>query len=208
MGTEVRKVLQAICNRISNQLVFAHIIEEEEQPIYDYGLYLTLMTMITVSTILILGFLGGNIDLTLVFIFVIASMRHYTGGYHANHYWQCYLLSCMSYCAVIYLVSNRIVLDTAIFLVIGGIAMIYNLAIGSLNSDKNPKTPEEMIFRTKKARFIFMLYDIVSLVGMFFNWGEIAIWLIIVWSQVIVMISLLSTQIQRRYFKWKLKKQC
>ena len=199
-------MLQAICNRISNQLVFAHIIEEEEQPIYDYGLYLTLMTMITVSTIIILGFFWGKINLTLVFIFVIASMRHYTGGYHANHYWQCYLLSCMSYCAVIYLASNRILLGTVFLAVIGGIAMIYNLSIGSLNSDKNPKTLEEMILRTKKARFIFILYDIVSLVGIFFNLGEIAIWLVIVWSQIVVMISLLISQIQRRYFKWKLKK--
>lgn len=208
MKSEVKKVLQAICNRISNQLVFARIIEEKDRPIYDYGIYLTLMTMLTVSTIIILGFFWGKIGLTLVFIFIIASMRHYTGGYHANHYWQCYLLSCMSYCAVIYLASNTIMLNTMFLPVIGSIAMIYNLAIGSLNSDKNPKTPQEMILRMKRARYIFILYDIVSLTGIFFNLGEIAIWLIIVWSQIIVMFSLLITQIQRRYFKWKLKRQC
>lgn len=201
-------MLQTICHHISNRLVFSRIIKNEDQPIYDYGIYLTLMTIITTSTIAVLGFLLGKIGLTIVFLFVLASMRHYTGGYHANRYWQCYLLSCMSYCAVMYLVSNKILQDTILLSVIGIIAMMYNLVIGSLNSDKNPKTQEEMVLRKKRARFIFILYNFVSLVGVLFNLGEIAIWLVMVWSQVIVMISLLSTQIQRRYFKWKLKRQC
>ncbi len=204
---EVKKMLQTICNHISNQLVFAHIIKKEEQPIYDYGIYLTLMTVITTSTIVVLGFLWGKLSLTIVFLFVLASMRHYTGGYHANRYWQCYLLSCMSYCAVMYLVSNNILQDTMLLPTIGIIATLYNLAIGSLNSDKNPKTQEEMMLRKKRARLILILYNIVSLVGILFNLGEIAIWLVIVWSQIIIMISLLTTQIQRRYFKWKLKRQ-
>lgn len=205
---EVKKMLQTICNHISNQLVFAHIINKEEQPIYDYGIYLTLMTVITTSTIVILGFLWGKLGLTMVFLFMLASMRHYAGGYHANRYWQCYLLSCISYCVVMYLVSNKSLQDTILLSVMSIIAMIYNLAIGSLNSDKNPKTSEEMVLRKKRARFFFILYGFVSLVGILFNLGEMTIWLVMVWSQVIVMISLLITKIQRRYFKWKLKRQC
>ena len=201
-------MLQTICHHISNRLVFAQVIKKEEQPIYDYGIYLTLMTIIITSTIAVLGFLFGEIGLTIVFLSVLASMRHYTGGYHANRYWQCYLLSCMSYCAVMYLVSNKILQDTILLSVIGIIAMIYNLVIGSLNSDKNPKTQEEMVLRKKRARFFFILYGFVSLVGILFNLGKVDIWLVIVWSQVIVMISLLITQIQRRYFKWKLERQC
>ncbi|ADZ83611.1 accessory gene regulator B family protein [Cellulosilyticum lentocellum] len=201
-------MLQIICNRISNKLVLYNIIEKEEQCIYDYGIYLTLMTIITTSTIIVLGFLWGEIGLTIVFLLVLASMRHYTGGYHANHYWQCYLLSCMSYCTVMYLVVNNMLLNSVVLVVLGGGAMIYNLVVGSLNSDKNPKTSKEMLQRTKKARFIFVLYDIVSIVGVLFHLGEVGIWLIIIWSQIIVMFSLLIFQIQRRYFKWKLKKQC
>lgn len=201
-------MLQTICNYISNQLVFAHIIEEEKKPIYDYGIYLFLMTMVTVSTIIILGILWRKVDLTLAFIFVMASIRHYTGGYHASHYWQCHLLSCTSYCVVIYLASNGIMIGTIFLPMIGGMAMVYNLMVGSLNSDRNPKTPEEMIVRMKRARIIFILYDMICLLGIFFNLGEITIWLIIVWCQIIVMISLLITKTQRRYFKWKLKKRC
>lgn len=118
-------MLQTICHHISNRLVFSRIIKNEDQPIYDYGIYLTLMTIITTSTIAVLGFLLGKIGLTIVFLFVLASMRHYTGGYHANRYWQCYLLSCMSYCAVMYLVSNKILQDTILLSVIGIIAMMY-----------------------------------------------------------------------------------
>lgn len=201
-------MLQTVCHHISNRLVFAQIIKKEDQPIYDYGIYLTLMTIITTSTIVVLGFLLGKIGLTIVFLLILASMRHYTGGYHANRYWQCYLLSCMSYCAVMYLVSNKILQDTMLLVVIGVIAMMYNLVTGSLNSDKNPKTQEEMVLRKKRARFFFILYGFVSLVGILFNLGKVDIWLVIVWSQVIVMISLLITQIQRRYFKWKLERQC
>ncbi|QEH68993.1 hypothetical protein EKH84_11595 [Cellulosilyticum sp. WCF-2] len=205
---EVRRMLQTVCHHISNRLVFAQIIKKEDQPIYDYGIYLILMTIITTSTIVVLGFLLGKIGLTIVFLLILASMRHYTGGYHANRYWQCYLLSCMSYCAVMYLVSNKILQDTMLLAVIGVIAMMYNLVTGSLNSDKNPKTQEEMVLRKKRARFFFILYGFVSLVGILFNLGKVDIWLVIVWSQVIVMISLLITQIQRRYFKWKLERQC
>ncbi|WP_190283309.1 accessory gene regulator B family protein [Cellulosilyticum sp. WCF-2] len=201
-------MLQTVCHHISNRLVFAQIIKKEDQPIYDYGIYLILMTIITTSTIVVLGFLLGKIGLTIVFLLILASMRHYTGGYHANRYWQCYLLSCMSYCAVMYLVSNKILQDTMLLAVIGVIAMMYNLVTGSLNSDKNPKTQEEMVLRKKRARFFFILYGFVSLVGILFNLGKVDIWLVIVWSQVIVMISLLITQIQRRYFKWKLERQC
>lgn len=200
-------MLQAICNHISNRLVLAHIIEKEKQSIYDYGIYLTLMTAITTGTIVVFGFLWGKLDLTMLFLFLLASMRHYTGGYHANRYWQCYLLSCITYCIVIYLVANKIPDNTIVLLVILVLVTLYNVAVGSLNSDKNPKTPEEMVLRKKRARLILVLYSTLSLGGILFKLGEIAIWLIVVWSQIIVMLSLLTTQIQRRYFKWKLKKQ-
>lgn len=201
-------MLQIICNRIANQLILYDIIKKEDQCIYEYGMYLVLMTTITTSTIIILGFLGGRIGLTIVFLLILASMRHYTGGYHANHYWQCYLLSCMSYCAVIYVAINNMMINKIILVLLGGGAMIYNLAIGSLNSDKNPKTSEEMVQRTKKARFIFVIYDVISIAGILFYQGDSTIFLIIIWSQIIVMFSLLISQIQRRYLRWKLKKQC
>lgn len=201
-------MLQMICNHISNQLNSARIITKEEQEVYTYGLYLILMTLITTSTIVITGVFLKKIGLTLVFLFVLASMRHYSGGYHANRYWQCYLLSCLSYGLVMYSVMNKSWHEKRFILIMGLLVIVYNVAIGSLNSDKNPKTHEEMITRKKRARSLFIGYGIVSLGGILLSRGPMDVWLVIIGSQFIVMLSLLSTQIQRRYFKWKLKRQC
>ena len=200
-------MLQTICNYLSNQLISTNIITKEEQIIYNYGIYLILMTIITSGTILISGVFLEKIILTIIFLFVLVSMRHYAGGYHANAYWKCYLLSCLSYYITMYFTFNVKLQRKMVLLVLMVIVMLYNIKIGSLNSDKNPKTEKEMIIRKKRARYLFLLYGVISIIGILFDIAEITIWLVMVWGQVIVMIALLSQQINRRYLRWKLKRQ-
>ena len=204
----MRKVLQALCNHLSKQLILGDIIKEEEKEIYDYGIYLILMTLTSMSTIVILGIIWGKLELTVLFLVIIVSIRHYTGGYHAQKYWTCYFLSCITYGVVLYLASYQILLGTIYLPIIVGGATLYSLVVGSLNSEKNPKTEEEMLFRKKRARYAMGIYSIVVGLGISFRFWEVSVWLVIAWSQVVVGVSLFITNIQRGNLKWKSKKQC
>ena len=196
-------MLQALCNRLSKQLISGGIIKEEEKAIYDYGIYLVLMTLTSMSTIVILGIMWGKLELTVLFLVIIVSIRHYTGGYHAKQYMTCYFLSCITYGIVLYLASYKILLGTIYLPIIVGSATLYSLGVGSLNSEKNPKTEEEMLFRKKRARFTIGIYGIAAGLGISFRFWEVSVWLVIAWSQVVVAISLLITNIQRGKLKWK-----
>ena len=200
-------MLQALCQHLSKQLIAGDIIKEEEKAIYDYGIYLILMTLTSMSTIIILGIIWGKLELTVLFLLIISSIRHYTGGYHAKKYWTCYFLSCITYGVVLYLASYKILLGTIYLPILVVSATLYSLGVGSLNSEKNPKTEEEMLFRKKRARFTMGIYGIAVGLGISFRFWEVSVWLVIAWSQVVVAISLFVTNIQRGNLKWRSKKQ-
>ena len=84
---------------IVNRMSFFDLVNEDEQEYYNYYLELILEKIIAMSTIFIMALCMDRVLETIIFIVAFSSIRKYTGGYHCNSFYGCYLLS-MSVCFV------------------------------------------------------------------------------------------------------------
>ena len=70
-----------------------NIIDEEDAPLYAYGLRSFWMIAITTISILLIGIILNELLFTVGFISLFAVIRKYSGGYHAKRRVVCYILS-------------------------------------------------------------------------------------------------------------------
>lgn len=195
-------MIKIISEDLSFILVKNHIVSEKDREITIYGIQLILTSLFTIISILAVGILLRKIAITLTFLVSFMSIRSYSGGYHANQYWKCYFISCMTYLTTILLVlfTTFQIRQVATVLIIG-ITYISILKMSPLNSHKNPKTEKQMQTRKWKTRFLISLYSAMTLVGITFLPSQNELWFTLALTQLTVTISLMITLLQRRYFK-------
>lgn len=195
-------MIKIISEDLSFILVKNHIVSEKDREITIYGIQLILTSLFTIISILAVGILLRKIAITLTFLVSFMSIRSYSGGYHANQYWKCYFISCMTYLTIILLVlfTTFQIRQVATVLIIG-ITYISILKMSPLNSHKNPKTEKQMQTRKWKTRFLISLYSAMTLVGITFLPSQNELWFTLALTQLTVTISLMITLLQRRYFK-------
>lgn len=80
-----------------------NIIDEEDAPLYAYGLRSFWMIAITTISILLIGIILNELLFTVGFISLFAVIRKYSGGYHAKSRVVCYILSNAVVVGIIYI---------------------------------------------------------------------------------------------------------
>ncbi|HBA70502.1 MAG TPA: hypothetical protein DCZ40_14270 [Lachnospiraceae bacterium] len=78
---------------------------EEKQEIYVYGIELIISTGLIFITILVFSALCGDVMMGVVFLSVFAPLRLFTGGYHADTYGKCYVITILLYGFTMFLQS-------------------------------------------------------------------------------------------------------
>lgn len=86
--------------KLTNQLLRNKIIDPAMQEIYQYGLELTLSTLLTTSSIMLAACLLDSFAYGLLYFAVSIPLRMTAGGYHASTYSRCFLISNGAYLAV------------------------------------------------------------------------------------------------------------
>ena len=98
-------MLRYCAEKIVDQL-FKHCdFPEKRRPVYIYGTELTLSTMLGCISVLLVSLLLGNILIGLSFLFSFLSIRLFSGGYHANTYFSCFLTTNTTFICV-YILSQ------------------------------------------------------------------------------------------------------
>lgn len=155
--------MEGITRYLVKKLVENNIILTEESDIYIYGINLIISSGILSICIGIMGIAIGRISLALTFMIALANLRHYTGGYHANSYKKCFILSSGMFILSIgvTLLQERYHLRLSL-VCCSLVSSMYIFVKGSLNSEKNPKTEEELCYRKNKARQLTIVYSLIS----------------------------------------------
>lgn len=195
-------MLARLSNQLSLKLVDSQIISDEDKELYNYGIHLMLMSLITEGSILIFGALFRQFFLTVIFLITLISIRWYSGGYHAQHYLGCYFLSCTTYLVTLTSVINlTYIIPQSIIMLISCLSWICLFIIGSINSEKCPKTNCEMKTRKQRVRLLISLYTFISIIGLHFYPNYTDIWLLLTCNQVTSAIAVIILLIQRRCFR-------
>ena len=86
-------MLNKIAYKIANKLLANKAIKEEVLDIYVYGLELLLSSIFSAGVIITIGARLGRFPETVAFLLTFSVLRSFTGGYHANSYWTCSVIT-------------------------------------------------------------------------------------------------------------------
>lgn len=191
--------MQQLANVLAEMLVREQVINKQDKVIYAYGLQLLLTSGLTTIVILIIGCWTHQLLETICFLMALISLRHYTGGYHASSYLKCFLLSNSIYLGM--LLSKHFIPyeDFQQMMIVGSLlTSAYIFYIGSINSQKNPKTEAEMTYRKRVARCLTLLFTLtIGVITVGWKEGLSLAW-ILFYTQVVTVIGIWSVQNKRR----------
>ena len=85
----VARFAEHLVDQFEKEKLMDHTMREH----YIYAVVSIIERFLTVGSIICLGFIHKNVDLTVLFMIFFFSLRKRTGGYHAKHYWQCYIMT-------------------------------------------------------------------------------------------------------------------
>ena len=94
-------MVEKIVMQLVTQMEERKIIEKSSRDYYEYVLITLAEHIIAVGTMLIIGMLFNQFIATIIFLVFFLSLRKRTGGYHADKFWQCYLLTIITYIGVV-----------------------------------------------------------------------------------------------------------
>ncbi|MDE7423852.1 MAG: accessory gene regulator B family protein [Lachnospiraceae bacterium] len=95
-------MIEKMVLNVVNLMETKKIIEKANSEYYEYALVSIIERIIAVATMLIIGVFFKQFISTVIFLVFFLSLRKRTGGYHADKFWQCYLVTVITYIGVIY----------------------------------------------------------------------------------------------------------
>lgn len=90
---------------ILEYLLKSKVIEdsEDEKNYYQYGIEITISSILNVVLILLIGVIFNSVMESAVFLLLFIPIRQFTGGFHADTYLKCNLFFCSLYTVVLLL---------------------------------------------------------------------------------------------------------
>lgn len=148
----VARFAEHLVDQFEKEKLMDHTMREH----YIYAVVSIIERFLTVGSIICLGFIHKNVDLTVLFMIFFFSLRKRTGGYHAKHYWQCYIMTIIVYMTVMYLCHHVQEVACLIWILLG-ISVVVISVIGTVNHPNLDLDAEEMQISQKSARYVLLI---------------------------------------------------
>lgn len=157
-------MIEKIVLKLVNQMEAKKIIEKTNREYYEYVLITMAEHIIAVGTMLIISMIFKQFLPTVVFLIFFLSLRKRTGGYHADKFWQCYLMTVITYIGVIQVatvLSEKSHIMYALLL----FAVLIIEIIGTVNHP-NIDLDKNELRETKKAARLLVLIEAGIIAGL------------------------------------------
>lgn len=138
------KVLNQTAFKMTDTLICKANIDQKNRDIYIYGFEIAISTILGLLSILIFSAVFSTWITGVYFLCLFVPLRIYAGGYHALTYKKCYIISMLSYMAV--LIVNDMLWDKVPKL-IWGLSLISAFVVIVL---KSPLRNEHHPLKTEK----------------------------------------------------------
>lgn len=148
----VEKAVLKLVNRMERE----NIIEKTDREYYEYALLTMTEQLIAAASMLMVGMIFRQSVPTVIFLIFFLSLRKRTGGYHADKFWQCYLLTVITYIGVI---QAAFVLVEKPFMMYGILvwAVLVIEMIGTVNHPNMDMDQHELQETKKAARLLALI---------------------------------------------------
>lgn len=157
-------MIEKMVLNLVSQMETKKMIDRADREQYEYALVTMIERTITVGTMLLIGLVFNQFIPTICFLVFFLSLRKRTGGYHAEKFWQCYLMTVIIYIAIIQVAA---VLSENLFTVyvMLSFAVLVIGAIGTVNHPNMDMDKDELL-ESKKAARLCVLMEVLVIVAL------------------------------------------
>lgn len=165
-------LIEEIKKRIVNKWILQSLIQADDRELYEYGVELTLESVINNSTTIFLALMTGEIFPCLCFYISFMLLRSYSGGAHARNFIRCYCYSSLTILSVLVLIKYDAV-DIWIYRILVIISTIYLFVTQPVASENKEVTGKEQVFFSHRKRVILFGIILFILVAIFLGFAKI-----------------------------------
>ena len=112
--TREEKMLYRISSGIAKKMATVGIVSQESVDTYVYGIELLVSFFFSAGIIITIGLIAGKIIETIVFLSVFIILRSFTGGFHANTFIKCTIITLLTY-GIVLLLSCLITIPLPVY---------------------------------------------------------------------------------------------
>ena len=144
-------MIDNLAKKITTKFIDHKIIKSDDREIYNYCFETTIVILLSYSLLFILSMIFNEFMSTLIFIISFSSFRKVCGGYHADNYLKCGIMSLASYLFLIFTIKklNIIFEISTLTLVLGALTIMF---LSPIQDDNKPFTDKQY------KRFNFKLF--------------------------------------------------
>lgn len=155
-------MIEKMVLNIVSQMEAKKMIEKADSEHYVYALVTMTERTITVGTMLLIGLAFNQFIPTIGFLVFFLSLRKRTGGYHADKFWQCYLVTAIIYIAIIQAAAVLSENPVAVYVMLPFAVLVIGV-IGTVNHPNMDMDKDELQESKKAARLcVFMEASVIA----------------------------------------------
>lgn len=128
-------------HRLSERIALSVCNDSDKIPldVYIYGFELLVSSVIETISLLLIGLLTGKLIDTIIFIISFSSIRVFSGGYHANSYLKCFIVTVAYYLLVLFSADIMLAFPNRTIILIAIITLFLSLILFILMSPVKSK---------------------------------------------------------------------
>ncbi len=155
-------MINGFVSRVVNRLICEKLIRIEYAEHYTYAMVTLMERIITVLSLVVIGFLFSDIWGTICYLGTFFTLRKRTGGFHAKSFLLCYVLTVSSFAFIIQ-VANILCNEIMLWYILLGISVMVICIVGTVNHPNMELSKEELYEATKSSRMFVLLLACISL---------------------------------------------
>ena len=116
---------------LSKRIAFLVYKKTDKIPfeIYVYGFELIISSIVETGALIFIGCVIGKFVETLLFLFTFSSIRLFSGGYHANSYLKCFVVTMVCYILILLIMNILSGLSNNVIILIAFIVFFLSLIL-------------------------------------------------------------------------------
>lgn len=144
-------------HRLSERIALSVCNDSDKIPldVYIYGFELLVSSVIETISLLLIGLLTGKLIDTIIFIISFSSIRVFSGGYHANSYLKCFIVTVAYYLLVLFSADIMLAFPNRTIILIAIITLFLSLILFILMSPV--KSKGKSILNYKKLKILSII---------------------------------------------------
>lgn len=162
-------MIDNLAKKITTKFIDHKIIKSDDREIYNYCFETTIVILLSYSLLFILSMIFNEFMSTLIFIISFSSFRKVCGGYHADNYLKCGIMSLASYLFLIFTIKklNIIFEISTLTLVLGALTIMF---LSPIQDDNKPFTDKQYkrfkIIGKGLAAILIIVFVIIEALGL------------------------------------------